>query len=346
MLLSIIIPVYNVEKYIGKCLDSLLAQGLQEDEFEIIVVNDGSTDRSQKIAEDYKSKHSNIIILNQKNQGISVARNTGLDIAKGEYIYFIDPDDFLLKNSLLTLLNIAKMYNADILTFKSSIAKEGINDNFTDEECDFNTCSIQCLSGLEADAKGLYPLILTAWFFLVRRDFMNSLGLRFIPEMKNSEDTPVTTPLLLSAQMVVITDANIHRYLLRSESVRNDKSKDKIFKKIEYDIKCACYVNDINIQWKNIRSQNGYKRTQSVINILILFAIIRMLRLNLPTSYIKQKLNLLKQRGLYPIGNISPEFGYKRTKFNLMKLFCNKKTLVLLTSKLLGLKERYEGCSI
>ncbi len=99
--LSIIVPIYNVEKYVRPCMESLFRQGLDEECFEIIAVNDGSTDNSIKVIEDLVEKHHNISIINQSNQGLSVARNTGIAKSSGTYILFVDSDEFLLGFSLL-----------------------------------------------------------------------------------------------------------------------------------------------------------------------------------------------------------------------------------------------------
>ena len=90
---SIIVPVYNVEEYLVKCLDSLVNQTLKE--IEIICINDGSTDNSLEILNTYAQKDSRITIIDKKNEGVSAARNTGLNISKGEYIMFVDSDDYL-----------------------------------------------------------------------------------------------------------------------------------------------------------------------------------------------------------------------------------------------------------
>lgn len=100
MKLSIIIPVYNSEKYITCCLESLLVQEMSANEYEIIIVNDGSTDSGGLIARDYTERHSNIHLFNQKNKGVGTARNKGIELAKGDYIYFIDPDDYIAINVL------------------------------------------------------------------------------------------------------------------------------------------------------------------------------------------------------------------------------------------------------
>ena len=100
MNLSIIIPVYNIESYIKNCLDSVYAQNLPD--FEVICVNDGSTDNSQKIIDSYVSKHLNLRCINQPNGGLSDARNTGIDNAQGQYVFFLDGDDTIADNHTLS----------------------------------------------------------------------------------------------------------------------------------------------------------------------------------------------------------------------------------------------------
>ena len=104
---SVVVPVYNIEAYIGRCLESLLNQDLKE--IEIIVVNDGSSDDSPKICKNYARQHVNIKYISQRNQGLSAARNTGINAAKGEYIGFVDGDDFVNTEMFSTLYNNAKV---------------------------------------------------------------------------------------------------------------------------------------------------------------------------------------------------------------------------------------------
>ena len=100
MKISIIIPVYNCEEYIKKCIDSIIEQTYKD--FEVIIINDGSTDNTNYILNEYKN-YSNIIIINQNNHGVSYSRNVGLEKAKGNYICFIDGDDYIDKDYLSTL---------------------------------------------------------------------------------------------------------------------------------------------------------------------------------------------------------------------------------------------------
>lgn len=110
--ISVVIPVYNAEKYLVRCLDSIF---IQDGNFEVIAVNDGSTDKSLQILQEYAKKHSNLRIIDQKNQGISAARNVGLKAAKNKYITFVDNDDWLEKDAFSHVKTVIKKEKPDIL---------------------------------------------------------------------------------------------------------------------------------------------------------------------------------------------------------------------------------------
>jgi len=129
MKISIIIPAYNVEKYIKKCLNSLINQTFKYF-FEIILINDHSSDRTLTIINQYAKKHKNFVVINRtKKGGPGLARNTALKIAKGEYIFFLDADDYLLPNALEIVYSKAKKYNADIATYNFSHVGPGFKKN-------------------------------------------------------------------------------------------------------------------------------------------------------------------------------------------------------------------------
>lgn len=140
---SVIVPVYNVEKYLNECIDSILAQTFTD--FELILVNDGSSDRSGEICDEYAIKDKRIKVIHQQNGGVSVARNTGLDEAKGTYISFVDSDDVVLPNYLYVLLKALKDTDSDI----SSCRLGGLvlKDNYSPKP-EKTTCYI--VSGKEA----------------------------------------------------------------------------------------------------------------------------------------------------------------------------------------------------
>ena len=120
-LISVIVPVYNVEDYLPRCLDSLLKQGIEEDQYEVVLVNDGSKDGSEAICKEFVNQHANFFLLNQENQGVASARNHGLDFAHGEYIAFVDSDDFLADNGLKRLVDVLREHpRIDLVRFYSS----------------------------------------------------------------------------------------------------------------------------------------------------------------------------------------------------------------------------------
>lgn len=108
---SVVVPVYNVEKYLSKCLDSLINQSFRD--IEIICVDDGSPDKSGEIAEEYAKKDSRIVVVHKENAGLGYARNTGMEHAEGEYVTFVDSDDWLTENYISNLVNAAEKYEAD-----------------------------------------------------------------------------------------------------------------------------------------------------------------------------------------------------------------------------------------
>jgi len=123
---SIIVPVYNVEQYVERCIQSCIRQDLRPDEYEIVVVNDGSKDNSLKVVENIASRYDNIKVFSQKNKGLSGARNTGLKHADGEYVWFVDSDDWIKDNCLGNIYNICKTLELDLLQICAANICNGI----------------------------------------------------------------------------------------------------------------------------------------------------------------------------------------------------------------------------
>lgn len=113
--LSIIIPIYNVEEYIKKCLDSIFLNNIDLGLFEVIIVNDGTPDRSMEVVSEYTKLFNNITVFNQENKGLGEARNAGVKLAKGKYLWFVDSDDWLVDGAICSIINFINLYNPDIL---------------------------------------------------------------------------------------------------------------------------------------------------------------------------------------------------------------------------------------
>ena len=136
--ISVIVPVYNVEKFIKRCLDSIINQTTKD--LEIILVNDGSTDNSGKICDEYAKLDNRITVIHKENGGISSARNIGLDVATGEWIAFVDSDDYIEKDMYEVLYKTAIEKNVDICAcfFKYLTVDNKILFNLTQEQLDMN----------------------------------------------------------------------------------------------------------------------------------------------------------------------------------------------------------------
>jgi glycosyltransferase involved in cell wall biosynthesis len=136
-LISIVIPVYNVEQYLDECLESVINQTYKN--IEIIAVNDGSTDRSLHILKEYAKKYRNIKVLNQENRGNSIARNRGIEQAKGKYINFLDSDDYLALDTIENLVNQMEKHNLDIIRFGAEPFVDGVDYDISHNQYDFKS---------------------------------------------------------------------------------------------------------------------------------------------------------------------------------------------------------------
>ena len=174
MKLSVIIPIYNAEKYMQRCLDSVIDQGL--DDIEIICINDGSTDNSLNILEKYEKENKNIFVYTQKNSYAGTARNLGLSKAKGEYIHFLDADDYILPRAYRLLIEFAEKIQADIIKFKS-YSYDAINRNvLLHSDHDLRTVEPNLFGKILSARENinlLSRLSPVPWGYLVKRDFIN-----------------------------------------------------------------------------------------------------------------------------------------------------------------------------
>lgn len=172
--LSIIIPVYNVEQYLAKCLNSVIQQDVPYEDYEVIVVNDGSPDNSLKIAEQYADKYSNIKVITRLNGGLSAARNTGFECANGEYVWFVDSDDWIEPNCLNFLLTEATQKQLDVLCFGVSYHH---SENVIEPCAHRDPKSIGVVDGKIFLCKTYMPS--AVWCALYRREFLTKNNLLF-----------------------------------------------------------------------------------------------------------------------------------------------------------------------
>ncbi len=216
MKLSIIIPVCNVEKYIGPCLESIYRQGLSDGDFEVIVVNDGSTDNSMKVVEDIRLHHHNIQIIHQDHAGPSVCRNEGMEMAKGEYVLFVDSDDLLMDNGLTVLLKKALDTSADMVVADFM----RLNDDEITSVYDSQVTDSQVVdkTGLDYYVEDYDPGVGSfIWRILYKRTFLNENHIRLEPGVYY-EDIPFLQECYLKAQRVIGVHLIYYIYRIRQRS--------------------------------------------------------------------------------------------------------------------------------
>ena len=217
-LISVIIPVYNVENYLSRCLDSVLNQTYKN--LEIILVDDGSTDSSSLICDEYAEKDGRVKVIHKANEGAAMARNTGLDTATGEYISFVDSDDLINKEM------IEKLY-AGITENNCDIAVCGYWLYFENKEIDYEKTSRNItekifLNNETIDVFGWsdYVASNSVWSKLVKAELFDGVS---FPKFRTAEDLYVTFKLFHKAKKVYATDDKMYYYICRQGSLMHGK---------------------------------------------------------------------------------------------------------------------------
>lgn len=213
MFVSIIVPVYNVEQYLKECIESILAQTWKN--FEVILVDDGSTDSSGKICDEYSQKKEFISVIHKKNGGLSSARNAGIDVAQGDYLAFIDSDDVVHPRYLSELVAIVKKEKADLAACNFCVGSLCRWKNFSEVKYD-----IRCNEDVLKKMNDNDVVVTVAWNKLYHAKFFREYGLRY-PVGKIHEDMFITPQILYYTKKMVITNEQLYFYRQRENSIMN-----------------------------------------------------------------------------------------------------------------------------
>ena len=224
MLFSIIVPIYNVEKYIRNCIDSVLGQSCTD--FELILVNDGSPDNCPKICDEYASKDDRIKVIHKENGGLVSARQAGVKVANGEYVFNLDGDDSITPDALESAKKIILETNPDIISFALKRVVNGKPQDPTEDSVD---------EGFYDKAKideHIFPKLLLdknmehIFYFLcckmIKRDLVLKHQLNVNPAISLGEDLSCLVPCYLEAQTVYISKKAIYLYTIRNDSISTD----------------------------------------------------------------------------------------------------------------------------
>ena len=238
--ISIIIPVYNVEKHLKMCLDSVINQTYQN--LEIILINDGSTDNSGKICEEYKRADSRIILIHKENEGLSMARNTGLDIASGEYISFVDSDDYISRNMVETLYNRLLETQSDMAVCSIQHVDEAgksLCSNFTFDDIVLGQNEFWKLYSSTGHTE-----CVVAWNKLYKREILEQL---YYPKGRIREDEFLLPYIVERCFRICTVSDRLIFYRQRSDSIMGYESQKSKLDYIE-----ACFERlDVFVKTKN-----------------------------------------------------------------------------------------------
>lgn len=293
MRLSIIIPMYNASQHIERCINSIYHQGLNVNEFEVIVINDGSTDNSLEIVKDYFTSYKNIRFFSQKNSGQGAARNLGIKHATGEYILFLDSDDFLLPQSINKILAIVKHVSCDVINFLMEVELPTGN---VKESYLYHYDYDKIYSGKELLLRtGIN--IGSACSSLYKRSFILRNNIFFPVDMKH-EDVFFSYQIYTFASRVIFTKTHAYYYCWHPDSTDRKKSYENLKLLQLSDISQAYYLNKLSLDKRVNKELREHLKKISNSTLMSLFWSILRNSSVLSKREFKEE---CRRRGLYPL---------------------------------------------
>lgn len=282
MFLSFIVPVYNAQTYIRECLTSLLEQDIDKMDYEILCVNDGSKDSSLAILQEFAQAYPNIIVIDKENGGVTTARNAGLEAARGDYIWFIDADDFIRENCLAQLKRIVQESRCDRLAFGGY----QFTDALTQEETDLARQGKLPINTPWYDA--------VVWRCLLRRDFLRKHDLFFrYPELTHGEDGLFMYEVTLKEPVSVVIEDVLYFYREHSGSAETTISPENRMRKLRSYIRITEILQGYFSAME--APQEGSANKLMSFLWMSLYEITR-----LPSKEAQEAIQMLKARGLFP----------------------------------------------
>lgn len=267
ILFSVIVPIYNVEKYLVQCIESILAQTYQN--YELILVDDGSPDNCPKICDDYKLKNNKIKVIHKKNGGLVSARQTGALVAKGDYIICVDSDDWVTPNYLASAHEILQKYNPDIICF-GYCQTDGINNTpkelFIDEG----------LYGKNEIKKKIFPVLLeneygqsfpsNIWAKVYKKELYNKFQQKVDKKIKMGEDGAVVKPCIYNCKSLYLTNECVYYYRENPTSITKEK------KPSDWNgprLRAEHFINCLNMENTDLEEQLYRVIVHSLFNVAV-----------------------------------------------------------------------------
>lgn len=318
--LSIVVPVYNVEQYIEECIESLINQSLKE--IEIIIVNDGTKDNSIEVIKRFKDNR--ILIIEQENSGLSAARNTGLMHAKGEYVCFVDSDDFILSNKAYKeMYNIAKECNCCMVVGNAEFYYDKLNTKVMNKSLELKNEKTLSSTNYLIESIKQNNIFVPVWLYMYKREFLISNALVFKQGIYH-EDEEFSPRVILKSKIVGVYNKCFYAYRQRPNSII---SSSNIEQKTN-DIFNTCL--ELEILADGIRNLNLRKLFKNYISALAMQQILNFKLTNIESNikifiFRNSQVPLLKFKSILLLINPNILFLWGRMKRWIQK---NKKVQI------------------
>ncbi len=326
LVLSIIIPLYNNAAYIRKCIDSIDNQELLPESYEILIVNDGSTDNSYDIVKVYAESRTDITLLSQPNQGPGIARNLGMSVAKGKYILFIDADDYLSDNVLKNIIETAENNDLDLLLYKyQEVYEDGERSIPFDYDCKHVN---KVMSG--KNAISTLRFYHSVWSGIFSRHFIESQKLYFENQVWG-EDVWFMVRFLTKAGRVMAVDKICYNYVkYNASSLTSRKNLN-----LDFLRKVALSRVDVSVKMKRladslvIENKSDRQCVEVMINgayVFSYYSIYKLLQSQMPETTFEYQIKKLSDVGLYPVKKY--EYKWKSKKDELIRFLINNRPIL------------------
>ncbi|WP_149275492.1 glycosyltransferase [Pareuzebyella sediminis] len=300
MLLSVIVPIFNVDQYVARCLDCLLQQDLTEDEYEILIMDDGSSDQSYTIAKRYADRFKNIYLFQQFNSGPCIARNTLLNRARGEYIYCLDADDLIAFDALGVLVRLAKEHSLDIIGFNTLVTQR--IESFEPIISISMPSESKICSGyqyLERNPSIRFEI----WWYIVKTSLLRDHHINFGENQYNG-DVLFTLKTFSLAKRIAHIPIAVHCYFQSKGSImRNTENRHRQVLLGSLHMMIRNFTNFINqLEKTDVPQTNGVVRNlKNRRNVFVGSFLLKLIRSNLDSKQAKTYLLQLKEIKVYPL---------------------------------------------
>lgn len=312
LLLTYIVPVYNTERYLVSCLNSIISQGMSEDTYEVLVVDDGSTDGSRDQIAAFTLLHPQVHLIIQENAGVSAARNRALDQARGRYIQFVDSDDYLQMGMMDRLVKRAMADDLDVLQF--NYRSIGLNGDMLPVAPGADEETTPVMTGVDfLKDHSLTPYV---WRFLVKRDFIMSHQWYFNTSLIVCEDGAFITEFMLAAQRMACNAEAPYCYVKRSDSAMHNPNLEHLKRRIFSQIDSAAFIDATISEYEKAQGNSAPASARGLRNVYLYFALTKAFT----SGCVKETVEYMRQKKQYPFPCVGPESNYTGAKWKAIHL--------------------------